>query len=163
MESNDTAARFAISDREQLPHSEIERYHSTLLESWNPGTPRQFMPDSEWIGELASYLNELINLRVNHVQHWLGSNLERFQDGHAAIEDLRRRFDNLVIEMRTNVQLCKAQCASCHLFCVRGRLHYGDHSCQTAHKCVHKCDFCGDSMKLCGLLYVLFTLLSAVN
>jgi hypothetical protein len=53
---------------------------------------------------------------------------ERFQGGHAAIEDLRRRFSTvLVIEMKANVQLCRAQCASCHLLCIRSRLHDGDH------------------------------------
>ncbi|KAI9453856.1 hypothetical protein BJY52DRAFT_1189313 [Lactarius psammicola] len=151
VECDDTTARFAISDREQLPPNEIEMYHSALLESRKSGMPRQFIPDSEWIGELASHLNGLIDLRVNHVQHWLDSNLERFQGGHAAIEDLRRRFDSLIIEMKTNVQLCRAQCASCHLLCVRSRLHEGEHSCQTTHKCVHNCEFCGDSTKLCGL------------
>lgn len=133
-------------------------YHSVLLESWNSGMPRQFMPDSEWIGGLASHLNGLIDLRVNHVQHWLDSNLERFQGGHAAIEDLRRRFDSLIIEMKTNVQLCRAQCASCHLLCIHSRLHEGEHSCQTTHKCVHSCEFCGDSTKLCGLSYGICTL-----
>ncbi|KAI9443823.1 hypothetical protein H4582DRAFT_1807697 [Lactarius indigo] len=148
---DDTAARFAVSDREQLPPNEIEICLSALLESWNSGTPRQFMPDSKWIEELASYLNGLINLRVNHVRRWLDSNLERFQGGHAAIEDLRRRFDNLTIEMKTNVRLCRVQCASCHLLCVRSWLHEGEHSCRTTHKCVHNCEFCEDSTKLCGL------------
>jgi len=151
VESDDTGARFAISDREQLPSNEIEMHHSALLQHRRSGTPRQFVPDSEWIGELASHLNGLIDLRINHVQNWLDSNLERFQGGHASIEDLRRRFDSLVIEMKANVQLCRAQCASCHLLCVRSRVHEGEHSCRTTHKCVHTCEFCGDSMKFCGL------------
>ena len=163
VECDDTAARFAISDREQLPSNEIEMYHSALLESRNSGTPRQFMPDSEWIGGLTSHLNELIDLRVNHVQNWLDSNLERFQGSHAAIDDLRRRFDSLITEMKTNVQLCSTQCASCHLLCIRSRLHEGDHSCQTAHKCVHNCEFCEDSTKLCGLAYVLCAASSTVD
>ncbi|KAH9030797.1 hypothetical protein EDB85DRAFT_1403662 [Lactarius pseudohatsudake] len=146
-----TAARFAVSDREELPPNEIEMYHSALLESWNSGTPRQFMPDSEWIEGLTSYLNGLINLRVDRVQRWLDSNLERFQSGHAAIEDLRRLFDSLIIDMKTNVQLCRAQCASCHLLCVRSRLHEGEHSCRTTHKCMYNCEICGDFTKLCGL------------
>ena len=163
MECHDTAARFAISDREQLPPNEIETYHSALLESLDSETPRQSMPDSEWIGGLASHLSELIDLRVNHVQHWLDSNLERFQGSHAAIEALRRRFDSLIIEIKTNVQLCRTQCASCHLLCIRNRLHEGgDHSCQTAHKCVYNCEFCGDSTKLCGLAYVLCAVSSTV-
>ncbi|KAI9511014.1 hypothetical protein F5148DRAFT_456358 [Russula earlei] len=56
----------------------------------------------------------------------------------------------MVIEMKTNVQLCGAQCASCLLLCVRSRLHEGDHSCNTTHKCVHNCDFCEDDVNICG-------------
>ncbi|KAH9027352.1 hypothetical protein EDB84DRAFT_1500330 [Lactarius hengduanensis] len=150
VECDDTEARFAIFDREQPPSDEIEMYLAALLESQDPGTPRQLIPDSEWVGELASHLGWLVDLRVNHVKRWLDSNLERFEGGHAAIEDLRRGFDRMAIEMTANVQLCRAQCASCHLFCIRSRLHEGDHSCQTAHKCIHDCEFCEDSEKLCG-------------
>ena len=127
---------------------------SSLLALLTPGTPRQLMPDSEWVGELATHLCRLVDLRVNHVKRWLDSNLERFEGGHAAIEDLRRSFDRMVIEMMANVQLCRAQCASCHLFCIRGRLHEGPHDCQTTHKCVHLCEFCDDTMKPCGSVYV---------
>ena len=158
VEYDDTPARFAISDREQLPPDEIEKYHFALLDSRISETPRQFMPDVEWIGALASHLNGLIDLRVGHVQHWLDSNLDKFQSGYSAIVDLRRRFDNLVIEMKANVQLCSARCANCHLLCLRSRLHQGEHSCQTAHKCVHNCEFCEVSTKLCGLGWVLFPL-----
>lgn len=114
------------------------------------------MPDPDWTESLASYINGLVDLRVNHVQLWLDSNLERFQTGHATVEDLRRQLENMVIEMRTNVQLCRAVCASCHLLCVRRRFHEGDHSCQSTHKCVHECRFCEDhERKLCGTPYVL--------
>jgi len=40
----------------------------------------------------------------------------------------------MTIEMRTNTQLCRAQCAWCHLLCIHSRLHDGDHSCETTHK-----------------------------
>jgi hypothetical protein len=56
----------------------------------------------------------------------------------------------MVIEMRRNVRLCRARCTSCHLFCVLGRLHEGDHSCETTHKCVHNCVFCKDRQRPCG-------------
>ncbi|KAH9047121.1 hypothetical protein EDB84DRAFT_1462824 [Lactarius hengduanensis] len=150
IEGNDTDSRFAISGREQISPMDIERHLSVLLESWNQSMPRQFTPDSEWIEQFVSHLHGVIDLRVNYVRLWLDSNLERFQDGHATIEDLLRRFDNMVIEMRANVQLCGVQCASCHLLCVRGRLHEGDHSCKTTHRCVHDCKFCKGSPKPCG-------------
>ncbi len=131
---------------------------AVLLESWKPSKPRQSMPDSEFLVELRAYLNGLINLRVNHVRSWLDCNLAKFQGDHAAIEDLRRRFDNMAIEMKTNVQLCGAQCASCHLLCIRSRLHEGGHVCSTDHKCAHKCVFCDDDPKLCGTRYIILSL-----
>jgi hypothetical protein len=148
-------AIFAIStgNGEPLPPAKIEMQLAALLESWVPVATRQFLPGSEFVAELKKRLNDLIDLRVNHVQSWLDCNLARFQGGHAAIEDLRRRFDNMVIEMKTNVELCGAQCASCHLLCVRSRLHEGDHSCNTDHKCAFNCGFCEDDDKLCGTWY----------
>ena len=151
--------------REQITPKEVERHLSALLEFWNQSTPRQSVPDSEWIERFVSLLQGLIDLRVKHVRLWLDSNLERFQDSHATIEDLLRRFDNMVIEMKANVQLCGVQCASCHLLCIRSCLHKGDHNCNTIHKCVHDCTFCNGGSKPCGSRYVLcplvfFSLLS---
>lgn len=141
---------------------------AALREAWNPaqlpqeklwrkrkirqkGTPQQLTRDSEWVGKFTSHLNKLIDLRVNHVRLWLDSNLRRFQGGQASIEDLRRRFDVLVVVMRANVQLCRAQCASCNLPCIRSRLHGGDHSCETSHTCTRPCQYCEYDTKSCGL------------
>ena len=131
------------------------RHLVDLLEFWNQSTPRQSVPDSEWIEQFVSLLHRLIDLRVRHVRLWLDSNLERFQAGHSAIESLLRRFDNMVIEMKANVQLCGVQCSSCHLLCIRSRLHEGEHSCKTSHNCAHECSFCKDALKPCGSPYVL--------
>ncbi|KAI9460706.1 hypothetical protein F5148DRAFT_1276740 [Russula earlei] len=148
--SDDTMAIFAIFEGETVQLVDIEMRLAALLKPRCPSVPRQHIPDSQWIAELKSYLDELVDLRVNHVRTWLDCNLGRFQGGNAAIEDLRRRFGHMVIEMKTNVQLCGAQCASCLLLCVHSRLHEGDHSCNTTHKCVHNCDFCEDEVKICG-------------
>jgi hypothetical protein len=134
---------------EQFSSSDMDLPLAALRESWNPSTKRQFMPDPDWTLNLASYINGLIDLRVNHVRLWLDSNLERFQAGHATIEDIRRQFDDTVIEIRTNVQLCRAICKSCRLLCVLRRFHEGDHSCQTSHDCVHSCRFCNDDERKC--------------
>lgn len=172
VECNDTEARFAISDHGLPPSEDIEMRLAALRESWNSAKPGQDLrlkkkkvskkstvtirPDSEWVGEFASHLSQLIDLRINHVRLWLDSNLRRFQRGHTAIEDLHRRFDNLVVEMKANVQLCGVPCASCHFLqvpflCVRSRLHNGDHSCQTAHQCGYSCGFCPLFIKSCSL------------
>jgi hypothetical protein len=152
VESDDTTAVFAIPDGEPLPPARVELQLFALLGSWVPSTPRQFMPNSEFVAELRKRLNDLIDLHVNHVRSWLDCNLARFQGGHAAIEDLHRKFDNMVIEMKTIVQLCGTQCASCHLLCVHSRLHEGDHSCNTDHKCAFNCGFCEDD-KVCSTRY----------
>jgi hypothetical protein len=160
VESNDTAARFAVSDHGQIPPAEVERHLVALLEHWRPGTPRQSIPDAEWIARLSSYLQGLVDLRITHVRLWVDSNLKRFQGRPAAIDDLRRRFDNIVIEIKTNVQLCRAKCASCYLLCARGLLHGADHNCRTSHECEHNCEFCevclDVELKLCGTSYVFF-------
>jgi len=158
LESSDTAARFAISNGQPIPPDDIETHLTALLGSWNPTTPRQFLPDSEWVAELGAYLNGLVDQRVNHVRSWLDHNLRRFEGSHAAMENLRRKFDNMVIELRTNVQLCGAQCASCNLICIRFRLHEGEHSCSTDHKCTHSCVFCEDDPGLCGIRCVILSL-----
>ena len=155
IECDDTDARFAISGREQITPMDVERHLFVLLKFWNESTPRQSVPDTEWIERFVSLLQGLIDLRVKHVRLWLDSNLERFQAGHSTVEDLLRKFDNMVIEMKANVQLCGVQCSSCHLLCVRGRIHEGDHSCKTNHKCVHDCAFCAGGLKPCGSRYVL--------
>jgi hypothetical protein len=146
---------FAISDGEPILPVKIEEQLADVLGSWTPSVPRQFMPDSELVAELRTHLNGLTELRVNHVRSWLAFNLARFQKGHAVIRDLRRGFDNMVIEMKTNFQLCGAQCASCHLLCIHSRLHEGDHNCNTDHKCAYNCGFCEDEFKLCSTRYVI--------
>jgi hypothetical protein len=155
-------ARFAISEGEPIPPEGIEVYLVALLESRSPSTPRQLMPDSEWVSELVKHINGLVDLRVNHVRSWLDCNLARFEGGHAAIGDISRRFDSMVIELRTSVQLCGAQCASCSLLCIRSRLHEGDHNCNTSHKCTYVCEFCEDEPRPCGTRYVIFSLSTLV-
>ncbi|KAI0062821.1 hypothetical protein BV25DRAFT_1885018 [Artomyces pyxidatus] len=63
-----------------------------------------------------------------------------------------RKFDAAIVDLKSNVQLCKSQCTSCHLLCVQSRQHDGEHHCQTDHKCTHACSFCALSKgKPCGM------------
>ncbi|KAI0250892.1 hypothetical protein BJV78DRAFT_1361975 [Lactifluus subvellereus] len=150
VEADDTATYFPISGCE-VPPADIERRLVALRESWNTDTPRQSIPDSDWTSKFASHISGLIDLRVNHVRFWLDSNLERFRvGGHATVDGLRRTFNKMVIEMKSNVQLCRVQCSSCHLLCIRSHLHDGEHSCETNHRCIHNCAFCEDEPKPCG-------------
>jgi hypothetical protein len=173
VQCNDTETRFYFSEHGLTPSDDIEVRLTALRESWNSGkrkeelrlrrkkgmsksARRQVESDSKWMEELASHINKLIESRVNHVRLWLDSNLRRFEGSHAAIEDLRRRCNSLVIEMKANVKLCGAPCASkaCKFLCIRNRLHEGDHICQTSHKCVYTCEFCEASEvppDFCGL------------
>ena len=151
-------------DREQNPSDDVDLPLTALRETWNPTTRRQFMPDPDWIFNLSSHIGGLIDLRVDRVRLWLDSNLERFQTGHATVDGLRRQFDNMVIEMRGNVQLCRAICLSCHLLCIRRRFHEGNHDCQTTHECIHGCRFCGDDEpKPCGTPYVFLSIVLTVG
>ena len=153
VELPDTQSHFLVTSGE--PDGR-ERALKALCGSWDQFTSRQHIPDSEWIEALTQYLEHIVNLRVDHVQEWLTQNLSRFQTGHASIEDLRRTFENAVVDLKSNVRLCKVQCANCQLLCIQNRFHDDQHDCQTNHHCVHQCIFCQESgqHKPCTVMYV---------
>ncbi|KIK74825.1 hypothetical protein PAXRUDRAFT_835890 [Paxillus rubicundulus Ve08.2h10] len=124
-----------------------ERTLTVLCAAWDRHESRQYVPEEEWIEGMTNHLETIVNLRIDHVREWLTVNLSRFQAGHASIEELRRTFENAIVDLKGNVQLCKLQCAGCQLLCVQSRLHHGPHHCQTDHLCVHECNFC---MELSG-------------
>ncbi|KIM52559.1 hypothetical protein SCLCIDRAFT_549343 [Scleroderma citrinum Foug A] len=146
----DTQTQFFLSGA-AAPQSEArERTLSILQSSWSQFETRQRVPDAEWTESLSQYLEDIVNLRIDHVREWLTQNLSRFQAGHASIEELRRTFEGAIVDLKSNVQLCKMQCSSCQLLCVLSRFHDGPHICQTDHFCIHECDFCQESRK-CGM------------
>jgi hypothetical protein len=120
------------------------------------------MPDDEWIAQLSIFLDDVADMRINHVREWITSNLSRFKTSHANVDNLRRTFDDASVDLKANVQLCKMQCASCNLFCLRNRGHEAEepHDCQTDHHCGHLCDLGEEhpeEEKDCGYPYVFFT------
>jgi hypothetical protein len=130
---------------------------AALRESWDLLHSRQHVDDSEWASSLVQHLTRLVDLRAAHVEKWLKSNLQRFQAGHASLEELRRTFDSAVIDLRASVQLCRSQCGTCSLFCIQSRLHEGGHDCLTSHECIHDCTFCQRDLlraRPCGQTYV---------
>ena len=151
IELPDTEARFFLAVG-AAPLSEArEQALSVLQSSWNQCETRQRIPDKEWTEDLSQYLEDIVNLRIDHVREWLAQNLSRFQAGHASIEELRRTFEGAIVDLKSNVQLCKLQCASCQQLCVQSRFHDGPHSCQTNHSCIHECEFCQEPIE-CGMM-----------
>ena len=157
IEAEDTEARFILAGPD-TPVSDFESRLAILCESWDRANERQHVDEPTWHSDLAQYLTHLVDLRVAHVENWLESNVQRFEGGHASIEELRRTFGNAVIDLRASVELCRSECGSCNLVCVRSsRVHRDNHDCLTNHKCVHHCTFCErDSLptKPCGQRYV---------
>ena len=137
----DTTSRLFLAGG-GLHAAEREIALADLRHASNQSHSRQLMADADWSSKLALHLEHLVNLRIDHVREWITSNLSRFQTAHANIEELRRTFESAIVDLKANVQLCTAQCASCHLLCVRSRLHEGPHHCQTTHDCIYVCDFC---------------------
>ena len=126
----------------------------TLCESWDRINQRQYTDDSTWHTDLTKFLTHLVDLRVAHVESWIESNVQRFKGDHASIEELRRTFDNAIIDLRAGVELCRRQCDSCSLVCVRSSRSHGDrHDCLTNHECIHDCTYCerdGPHKSPCG-------------
>ncbi|KAH9005511.1 hypothetical protein EDB86DRAFT_2795794, partial [Lactarius hatsudake] len=139
--AEDTKARFVLPGP-YSPVADHEGLLTTLRNSWDQTIKRQHLDDSQWHSGLVQYLTHLVDLRVAHVENWLQSNVQRFEGGHASIEELRRIFDSAVIDLRASVELCRSQCSSCNLICVQTRSHKDKHNCSTNHRCIHGCSFC---------------------
>jgi hypothetical protein len=143
------------------PDSQVSAHEcalKTLLDSWDQATQRQYRDESKWHSDLVQYLTHLVDMRVAHVKNWLESNVQRFDRVHASIEELHRTFDSAVIDLRASVEICRSQCGSCSLICVRSsRSHQNDHDCLTNHRCIHSCFFCGRDgrpSRPCGQMYI---------
>ena len=130
------------------PSVSRERMLTVLRTAWKGHASRQHIIEAEWIAGLTQHLEGIVNLRVAHVREWLDQNLSRFQaagdgDGsHASIDELRRLFESVIVDLGNNVQLCGMTCADCQLRCVKSLVHEGAHDCQSDHLCVQECDFC---------------------
>ncbi|KAG6331499.1 hypothetical protein ID866_7590 [Astraeus odoratus] len=145
VESADTPSQLFLAVG-PVPQSEArERALEILRSSWEQYQDRQRMPDFDWVENLSQYLENIVDLRVDHVREWLNQNLSRFQAGHASIEELRRTFEGAIVDLKSNVQLCKLQCSKCQLLCIQSRFHDGPHDCQSNHLCIHGCEFCQDN------------------
>lgn len=144
----DTDARFFAANVEHSEPKTREEVLDALLTEWDKFDSRQHVPDTQWAEELTRYLEDLAEMRVNHVRAWFKSNLTRFQAGHASVVEIQRTLENAVIDLKSSVQLCRMQCGSCQLFCIQGRSHDGAHNCKTMHRCTQLCEFCVEAREL---------------
>lgn len=132
-----------------------------LCKAWELYGARENQADTEWAVNLSSHLNRLVDMRIEHVEAWISSNLSRFKASHANVEDLRRALEIAIVDLKANVELCKIKCSSCHLSCLLSRRHdpLDSHNCQTSHLCRHVCEFEDehpDGNEKCGCRYVSF-------
>lgn len=159
IDASDSESQFylQISD---IDSNTREQYLKVLRTVWEKSNPRaQSDSDLKWTGDLFSHIDHLIEMRISHVQEWINSNLSRFKAEHASIDDLRRRFEVAKVELRANSQICRLQCASCQLLCVKSRFHdlSEGHSCMTSHECPCPCDIADEhpeEPKKCGYPWV---------
>ncbi|KAJ7656305.1 hypothetical protein DFH06DRAFT_991968, partial [Mycena polygramma] len=149
----DTPSRFFLSKSDATPEEQQDILR-TLQKSWDQFGVRQRMSEDQWIAGLSRFLLDRAEMRIEHVFHWIGSNLARFKSNNANMDLLRRDFDSGAVDLRSNVEICRMQCANCNLLCILGRRHGTDtvHDCQTSHKCLYPCDFLDDHAELenCG-------------
>ena len=149
----DTSSEFSLATGGLQQSSSREAALRALFRTWEDYDSRQHVPEDVWIGNLTSHIDNLVGLRIAHVNEWILSNVARFQSGQASIDELMREFESTTVDLKSNVQLCRLKCASCELLCVQSRLHDGQHNCQSSHLCIHFCDFCASSRetKACSM------------
>ncbi|KAJ7491893.1 hypothetical protein FB451DRAFT_510870 [Mycena latifolia] len=138
----DTSLRFFLSASDAT-HDERKSIMTTLQKSWDQFDARHQTSEVEWAAGLATFLQARAETRIKYVFHWIQSNLARFTSNHANMDLLQRDFESGAVDLRSNVEICRMQCASCNLLCLLRRHHDGGipHDCQTTHNCPHPCDF----------------------
>ena len=150
IDSPDTDARFFVANVEHSENLAREEILYALVTEWEEFDSRQLVPDTQWAEELAQYLENLAEIRIDHVRAWVKSNLTRFQAGHASVMELQRTLESAVIDLKSSVQLCQMQCATCQLFCIQNRFHEDAHDCKTRHTCTQSCEYCARAGELEG-------------
>jgi hypothetical protein len=145
IDCSDSNSRFFVADTEHSQNMSCEEVLNALAIEWDEFDSRQFVPDNQWTQELVQHLEDLAEIRIDHVRAWVKSNLMRFQAGHASVMELQRTLESAVIDLKSSVQLCLMQCRSCQLFCIRNRFHVDAHDCKTTHTCAQFCEYCAEA------------------
>jgi len=142
---SDSDARFFVANVEHSKNMTREEVLHALVIEWDEFDSRRLVPDTEWAQELAQHLEDLAEMRSDHVRAWVKSNLVRFQAGHASVMELQRTLETAVIDLKSSVQLCRMQCESCQLVCIQNRFHEDTHDCKTQHTCTQLCEYCAEA------------------
>ncbi|KAF8726080.1 hypothetical protein AX14_008092 [Amanita brunnescens Koide BX004] len=145
IDCSDGDARFFVANVEHSQNKSREEVLHALVTEWDEFDSRQLIPDTQWAQELTQHLEELVEMRIDHVRAWVESNLVRFQAGHASVMELQQTLESAVIDLKSSVQLCRMQCQSCQLFCIRNRFHEDAHECKTTHTCTQSCEYCAEA------------------
>lgn len=156
----DTSFRLYLSLPQSLQANEREAALAELRKTWEKYEARHQMDENIWINELAAYLNEVVKLRITHVETWISVNLQRFKANNTHVELLQREMASATVDLQANIEICKMTCSNCHLTCTLSRRHdpsQQPHNCNTNHQCPHPCDYASDHPdedKPCSSLYV---------
>ncbi|KAI0751603.1 hypothetical protein C8Q80DRAFT_1158351 [Daedaleopsis nitida] len=155
IESRDTSSRLHLTSGgpQDQPASKDEAMRS-LRESWGSHGDRDSHLDSEWKDGLQRFLDQTVDLRVEHVQAWLQANTAKYPPTHSDVQLLFREFNDVTIDLKASVRLCSAKCSECNLGCLLSHHHEGVHDCHTDHACHRTCQFVDadhDDDELCGL------------
>ncbi|KAJ6620549.1 hypothetical protein B0H10DRAFT_1945867 [Mycena sp. CBHHK59/15] len=87
IEHPDSSFRFFIS-LSDISVEERQTMLVTLQKTWDQFDKRHQMPDVEWTAQLAKYLMDLAEMRIEQVFLWIQSNLSRFKSNHAWQTDI---------------------------------------------------------------------------
>lgn len=129
----------------------------TLIQGWDLCDQRASLSETHWISQLARYLANLADIRIQHVRDWIDANVARFNDGQRlpSIDEVYRKLEGLESELKVNVEPCTLQCSQCSLQCLKPRNHDASlgHDCATSHRCARRCEFESDhpdGPQVCG-------------
>jgi len=142
---SDSDARFFVANVEHTQNISHEELLHALVTEWDKFDSRQLVSDTQWIQKLAQHLEDQAEVRIDLVRAWVKTNLMRFHAGHASVMELQRTLESAVIDLKSSVQLCRMQCESCQLFCIRNRFHEDAHDCKTTHTCTQTCEYCAEA------------------
>ncbi|OAX35065.1 hypothetical protein K503DRAFT_664800, partial [Rhizopogon vinicolor AM-OR11-026] len=75
----DTPSEFSLATGGTQQSSSREAALQVLSRTWGDYNSRQHVSEDVWVENLTAHIDHLVNLRINHVNEWISSNVARFQ------------------------------------------------------------------------------------